>query len=65
MVAAYRAPDGTLHERSATCTHQGCIIRWNTIEKSWDCPSHGSRFDVDGKVLNGPAVSDLPPAEHA
>ena len=65
MVAAYRDADGTLHERSATCTHQGCIIRWNTIEKSWDCPCHGSRFDVDGKVLNGPAVSDLPPAESA
>ena len=65
MVAAYRAPDGTLHERSATCTHQGCIIRWNAIETSWDCPCHGSRFDVDGRVLNGPAVSDLPPAEHA
>jgi glycine/D-amino acid oxidase-like deaminating enzyme/nitrite reductase/ring-hydroxylating ferredoxin subunit len=60
MVAAYREEDGTLHERSASCTHQGCVIRWNQIEKSWDCPCHGSRFDIDGKVLNGPAVVDLP-----
>jgi glycine/D-amino acid oxidase-like deaminating enzyme/nitrite reductase/ring-hydroxylating ferredoxin subunit len=62
MVAAYREEDGTLHERSATCTHQGCIVRWNLMEKSWDCPCHGSRFDIDGKVLNGPAVVDLPPS---
>jgi Rieske Fe-S protein len=62
MVAAYRDETGVLHERSATCTHQGCIIRWNAIETSWDCPCHGSRFDVDGSVLNGPAVADLPEA---
>jgi nitrite reductase/ring-hydroxylating ferredoxin subunit len=65
MVAAYRDENGVLHERSASCTHQGCIIRWNAIETSWDCPCHGSRFDIEGKVLNGPAVSDLAPAEHA
>jgi glycine/D-amino acid oxidase-like deaminating enzyme/nitrite reductase/ring-hydroxylating ferredoxin subunit len=62
MVAAYRDEQGTLHERSATCTHQGCIVRFNAIEKSWDCPCHGSRFNVDGSVLNGPAAVDLPPA---
>ena len=62
MVAAYREDDGTLHERSATCTHQGCIVRFNALESSWDCPCHGSRFNVDGKVLNGPAVADLPEA---
>jgi glycine/D-amino acid oxidase-like deaminating enzyme/nitrite reductase/ring-hydroxylating ferredoxin subunit len=65
MVAAYREEDGTLHERSATCTHQGCITRWNAIEKSWDCPCHGSRFDIRGRVLNGPAVIDLPEAAPA
>ena len=62
-VAAYRAPDGTLHERSATCTHLGCVVAWNGIEKSWDCPCHGSRFDPFGKVLNGPATAELPPAD--
>ena len=65
MVAAYREEDGTLHERSASCTHQGCILRFNAMEKSWDCPCHGSRFDVQGKVLNGPAVIDLPEAAPA
>jgi Rieske Fe-S protein len=58
-IAAYRADDGTLHERSAVCTHLYCIVDWNPVEKSWDCPCHGSRFDAFGRVLNGPAVADL------
>ncbi len=63
MVAAYRDEADVLHERSAACTHLGCIVRFNAIETSWDCPCHGSRFDVDGRVLSGPAVVDLPEAE--
>jgi glycine/D-amino acid oxidase-like deaminating enzyme/nitrite reductase/ring-hydroxylating ferredoxin subunit len=59
-VAVSRDDDGTLRVLSATCTHLGCTVRWNNGEKSWDCPCHGSRFACDGKVLNGPAVYDLP-----
>jgi Rieske Fe-S protein len=62
-IAVYRDPDGNLHERSAVCTHLGCIVAWNASESSWDCPCHGSRFDPDGKVLNGPAIAPLAPAE--
>jgi glycine/D-amino acid oxidase-like deaminating enzyme/nitrite reductase/ring-hydroxylating ferredoxin subunit len=62
-IAAYRDESGTLHERSAVCTHLRCIVDWNPGEKSWDCPCHGSRFDPYGKVLNGPAISDLGPSE--
>ena len=58
-IAAYRADDGTLHMRSAVCTHLYCIVDWNSAERSWDCPCHGSRFSTDGKVLNGPATMDL------
>ena len=58
-VACYRDADGTVHERSAVCTHLFCVVQWNSTEKSWDCPCHGSRFDPYGRVVNGPAVIDL------
>jgi glycine/D-amino acid oxidase-like deaminating enzyme/nitrite reductase/ring-hydroxylating ferredoxin subunit len=59
-VAAFRDESGELHKLSAVCTHAGCILRWNSLERCWDCPCHGSHFDVDGAVLNGPAIAPLP-----
>jgi glycine/D-amino acid oxidase-like deaminating enzyme/nitrite reductase/ring-hydroxylating ferredoxin subunit len=56
---AYRDMDGKLHVVDTTCTHMGCEVNWNSAEKSWDCPCHGSRFDVDGNVIEGPAVRAL------
>ena len=58
-VAAYRTPDGDFKVVSATCTHLGCTVKWNAAETSWDCPCHGSRFDVDGRILNAPATRPL------
>jgi glycine/D-amino acid oxidase-like deaminating enzyme/nitrite reductase/ring-hydroxylating ferredoxin subunit len=58
-VAAYRDEAGILHRMSAVCTHLGCVVTWNDAERSWDCPCHGSRFDIDGRVIQGPAVKDL------
>jgi len=58
-VAAYRAPSGEIHAVSPTCTHLGCTVHWNPAETSWDCPCHGSRFDIDGSVLAGPATTPL------
>lgn len=55
----YRDGEGGLHAVSVRCTHLGCLVRWNGAERSWDCPCHGSRFDVDGDVLEGPAVKPL------
>jgi glycine/D-amino acid oxidase-like deaminating enzyme/nitrite reductase/ring-hydroxylating ferredoxin subunit len=58
-VAAYRDEAGSLHAVSPVCTHLGCLVAFNTAEKTWDCPCHGSRFTVDGAVLQGPATDDL------
>jgi glycine/D-amino acid oxidase-like deaminating enzyme/nitrite reductase/ring-hydroxylating ferredoxin subunit len=55
----YRDEAGALHAVSMRCTHLGCLVRFNGAERSWDCPCHGSRFDVDGAVLEGPAVQPL------
>jgi glycine/D-amino acid oxidase-like deaminating enzyme/nitrite reductase/ring-hydroxylating ferredoxin subunit len=57
--AVSRDDSGTLHRASAVCPHLGCIVHWNSLERTWDCPCHGSRFGVDGKVLNGPALGGL------
>ncbi|HEX2166669.1 MAG TPA: FAD-dependent oxidoreductase, partial [Longimicrobiales bacterium] len=59
MIAVYRDEAGELHQRNAACTHMRCIVNWNDLEKSWDCPCHGSRFGPTGEVLNGPASSAL------
>lgn len=58
-MAVYRDQDGTLHACSAVCTHLGGVLHWNNDEKTFDCPLHGSRFTTNGKVVNGPAQSDL------
>jgi glycine/D-amino acid oxidase-like deaminating enzyme/nitrite reductase/ring-hydroxylating ferredoxin subunit len=55
----FRDDGGAVHAVSLRCTHLGCLLRWNGAERSWDCPCHGSRFDVDGAVLEGPAVHPL------
>ena len=57
--AVYRDEEGALHVRSAVCPHLYCIVDWNSVEKTWDCPCHGSRFDAYGRVVNGPAIGDL------
>ncbi|WP_299821683.1 FAD-dependent oxidoreductase [uncultured Pontibacter sp.] len=58
-VAVYCDAEGVRHECSAVCTHLGCIVSWNNVENSWDCPCHGSRFDPYGRVVTGPATKNL------
>ena len=62
-VAAYRDPQGKMHRVSATCSHVGCTVHFNSFERCWDCPCHGSHFDIDGGVLNAPATAPLKPAD--
>ncbi len=58
-VAAWRAPDGELFAVSNVCPHMGCKVHWNSVETTWDCPCHGSRFRPDGTVIEGPALAPL------
>ncbi len=59
--AAYRDRAGEVHAVSARCTHLGCLVAFNDAETAWECPCHGSRFGIDGSVLQGPANRPLPP----
>jgi glycine/D-amino acid oxidase-like deaminating enzyme/nitrite reductase/ring-hydroxylating ferredoxin subunit len=58
-LAIYKDEAGQLHAVNPVCTHVKCIVQWNGAEKSWDCPCHGARYSVDGKVMTGPAQKDL------
>ncbi len=62
-IAVYKDENGQVHQCSAICTHWKGVVRWNDVEKTWDCPCHGSRFDAYGKVFHGPANEDLPPVD--
>ncbi len=59
MIAAYKNNAGVMEFMTAVCPHLSGVLSWNSAEKSWDCPCHGSRFDCHGKVIEGPAISDL------
>lgn len=59
LLAVSKDDAGRVTSRSAVCTHLGCIVQWNPAERSWDCPCHGSRFALDGDVLEGPATRSL------
>lgn len=58
-LGVYKDEAGVVHAVSAVCTHMKCVVNWNATEKSWDCPCHGSRFNTDGEVIEGPAIRNL------
>lgn len=58
-LAVYRDDKGVVHALSPVCRHAACIVNWNNAEKTWDCPCHGARYDIDGNVLTGPATKGL------
>ncbi|MGC4042653.1 MAG: FAD-dependent oxidoreductase [Armatimonas sp.] len=62
--AVSRDESGNWTVLSPVCTHLGCIVQWNSLEKTWDCPCHGSRFCSTGEVIEGPAMTPLEPLEY-
>jgi len=57
--AVYKTHEGEVKILSPICPHMKCTVQWNNAEKTWDCPCHGSRFDTDGKVIEGPSLHHL------
>lgn len=55
----YKDENGEIYKIKPTCAHLGCELSWNNLEKTWDCPCHGSRFDYLGNQIYGPAIDNL------
>ena len=62
-LAIYKDAAGKVHALNPVCTHAKCIVNFNAAEKSWDCPCHGGRFNINGQVLTGPPRMDLQKVE--
>ena len=58
-MGVYKTAEGTLYAVDPRCPHMGCQLEWNPDEESWDCPCHGSRFEADGRLIEGPATGGL------
>lgn len=58
QMGVYRATEELYYAVELRCPHLGCRLEWNPDDKSWDCPCHGSRFDVQGRCLTEPAQTD-------
>ncbi len=58
-IAVFKDEQGEVHALSAVCTHLYCTVGWNPVDRTWDCPCHGSRFALDGSVIHGPATAAL------
>lgn len=58
-IGIYKNPEGRVYAVKPICTHLGCLLSWNDVDKTWDCPCHGSRFDYQGRNMYDPAFKDL------
>ncbi|MCI9016208.1 MAG: FAD-dependent oxidoreductase [Clostridia bacterium] len=58
-IGVYKDMNGKLFALKPICTHLGCELSWNSLDKTWDCPCHGSRFNYDGKSLYDPSIKDI------
>lgn len=55
----YKDHDGRVYMVNGSCAHMGCALKWNKDELTWDCPCHGSRFDIHGNIVDNPTKKGL------
>ena len=58
-IGIYKNNEGEVYKVNPVCKHLGCELSWNNLEKTWDCPCHGSRYDFKGNLIYGPSVKNL------
>lgn len=58
-IGKYKDPEGIIHKVKTKCPHLGCSLTFNEVEKTWDCPCHSSRFDIDGNCIKGPSIKNI------
>lgn len=58
-IGIYKDIDGNIYAVNPICTHLGCLLSWNDVDKTWDCPCHGSRFNFKGENIYDPAFKNL------
>lgn len=58
-VGIYKNSQGEIFKVKPICMHLGCELSWNNLDKTWDCPCHGSRYNYKGELIYGPSVKNL------
>lgn len=58
-IGVYKDVHGEIYAVKPNCSHLGCLLSWNNLDKTWDCPCHGSRFDYMGRNIYEPAIKNL------
>lgn len=58
-IGVYKDANGEIYAVKPNCSHLGCLLSWNNLDKTWDCPCHGSRFDYMGRNIYEPAIKNL------
>ena len=59
LIGIYKDEENNIHAVKPVCSHLGCLLSWNNTLKTWDCPCHGSRYDIDGNCVYGPSNNSL------
>ena len=59
IIGIYKDENGKVYKVKPVCKHLGCLLKFNELDNTWDCPCHGSRYDYKGNVIYGPSSRNL------